>query len=142
MSYQFKTDDGEVVSVSFEEMMEAEDGFLKLPDGRWARRINRPSSKTVIKCEEGQPPKIVSDTLGFPIHQLEEMREHLKGSGLGGINFRPDPRVKEFVQVECDSERAKMAYAKSRGFFDQNNNTVGSAISPEILEKTRKRLLT
>lgn len=146
-TYQFRVDDGqpgagEIVEVDFETMMNAEFGFLTLPDGRSARRINRPSEKKSTKKEKGVGPPIVSDAMGFTDNQLAQMETDRKANGFHGVEFRPDPMEPRFMQVHCSSERVKAAYMKHRGFTDQNSrNGSGAMLSPGLFEAARRRVI-
>ena len=128
--FPFKTDDGDIVWVEFDSMMNMEmGGFLVLPDGRLGRRVRteeelrpKPREKAVeirTNC--------ISDSLGFTKKALPEYQQHLEQSGCKGIEFREDPDVPGFMQVVCDSQKAKLAYAKTRGFTDNNSSNGGSA---------------
>lgn len=137
--YKFRREDnGKVVLVDFETMMGAENGFLRLEDGVMARRVSegscRISSSASEKRKSANPPKVISDALGFTHHQLTEMREHLARAPVPGIEFHPDPHVPQFYQVHCSSEKAKREYMAKRGFNDRNSRNGGGAeISPELL---------
>lgn len=131
MSYQFRIEEGQagagdIVSVEFDVMMNARDGFLTLEDGRTARRVTSPSSKSATAPVVGATPQIVSDALGFTDNQLAEMEQDRRANGFNGIEFRQDPMEPRFFQVVCSSERAKAEYMRHRGFTDQNS-TNGSA---------------
>lgn len=141
--YQFRIDEdqpgaGEVIEVDFETMMEAEDGFLALEDGRTARRINRPSTRKVVAAEKGASPKIVSSAMGFSDFQLAEMEQDRKANGFTGVEFHPDPHEPRHYQVHCSSERVKSEYMKHRGFIDRNSRNGSAAmISEEQLERAK-----
>jgi len=93
--YQFEIEPGqsgagEIVSVDFETMMNAKDGFLVLSDGRSAKRVNRPSSRQRTTKENSQEvsssgPKIVSDAMGFTDNQLSEMENDRIQTSQGSI---------------------------------------------------------
>jgi len=147
--YQFEIEPGqsgagEIVSVDFETMMNAKDGFLVLSDGRSAKRVNRPSSRQRTTKENSQEvsssgPKIVSDAMGFTDNQLSEMENDRVSHGFNGIEFRQDPNEPRFYQVHCSSERAKSEYMKHRGFTDQNSkNGSGVMLDAEQLDAAKK----
>lgn len=154
--YQFEIepgqpDAGEVVSVDFETMMNAKDGFLVLPDGRTAKRVNRPSRKQRTAKEPSQEtdiispkvgPKIVSDAMGFTDNQLSQMEHDRVSHGFNGVEFRQDPNEPRFYQVHCSSERVKAEYMKHRGFTDQNSKNGSAAmIDPGQLESAKRMVL-
>lgn len=139
--YRFKTDDGEIHLVSFDEMMNAKDGIIELPDGTLARRVhdNEPPKQSK-RIEER--PEIVSDALGFPQQQLADMQQHLRTSGCRGIEFQRDPTVPEFIQVKAGSHREFQRYMKSRGFFDKNSrNGSGAMLTKKDFEDARELAL-
>lgn len=134
--YKFKTDDGTIHTVSFEQMMEAKDGFLTLPNGETARRVHdvyQKPSKPVA-----QRPEIVSDALGFPQQQLGDMQKHLEESGCKGIEFTRDKSVPEFIQVKAGSHREFQRYMKSRGFNDMNSRNGSGGLSKKDFEDARE----
>ncbi len=100
-------------------------GFITLPNGDVARRCwgleekegkDGKGAKKVLPRRLGEIT-IYSDALGFPIHQLGEMEEHLRNSGVRGVEFRRDPTEPLFVQAVCDGFRAYERYAKARGML-------------------------
>lgn len=142
--YQYQTDDGEIIDVDFATAVES-GAFLKLEDGRLAKRINRPSVK---KTDRG--PKlavlapIVSDAMGFTDNQLAEMRADAEANPQAhrGIEFVQDPTEPRFYQVHCASEEAKRRYMKHRRFSDRNSrNGGGRILSPEQLENAKALIL-
>lgn len=145
--YEFQIEEGQdgagdTVSVDFETMMLAKDGYLTLPDGRTAKRVNRPSSRSATKAVAGVAPPIVSDAMGFTDNQLAEMEHDRVANGFNGIEFRQDPMEPRFYQVHCSSERAKAEYMRHRGFTDQNSqNGSAAAISPSQIDDARRMVL-
>lgn len=127
----FRDDDGNVEYVEFNKAMNDMDGagFIYLEDGRVARRArDLEEYQPIIKREAVElRTNYVSDSLGFTAKALPEYQEHLRQSGCKGIEFREDPDVKGFIQVVCDSQEAKIAYAKTRGMTDLNSRNGGSA---------------
>lgn len=143
--YRFRIEEGqpgegEIVEVDFEQMMEASNGFLTLADGRKARRIPDPSSKTKTTIPMGSaPPPIVSDAMGFPISSLKEFEADRVANGFRGIEFKPDPDVPQFIQVHCSSQAAKDRYMRHRAMHDRNNDNGSSAmLSPELIEQAKE----
>lgn len=154
--YEFQIEEGQqgagdTVSVDFEAMMNAKDGFLTLPDGRTAKRVNRPSEKKRTGDDSKKSsgleissagPEIVSDALGFTDNQLADMERDRVANGFHGVEFRPDPTEPRFMQVVCSSERVKSAYMRHRGFFDQNSkNGSGNIIDASQLDAARQMVI-
>lgn len=135
---QYKTDDGEIIEVTAEEAFEA-GTFLELPDGRLARRVNRPSmKKKSLSGAVGQAP-IISDAMGFTDNQFAEMEADRQLHGFHDIEFKQDPLEPRFFQVHCGSEKAKRRYMEHRGFTDRNNSNGSAAMSsPEHFDKARE----
>jgi hypothetical protein len=145
--YQFRIEagqrgEGKIVKVGFEQMMEAEAGFLTLPDGRTAKRVYPPSEKKSTKVDPGATPKIVSDAMGFPISAIKEFEADRVANGHTGIEFRPDPDVPEFVQVHCSSQAAKDRYMKHRAMHDRNSQNGSSAIMSDYLLQKSTELVS
>jgi hypothetical protein len=142
--YQFRrTDNGEVVDVDFSTMMTMDAaGYITLTDGVLARRINRPTmSRSVSDGTSVKQMPIVSDSLGFPAHQLAEMEANRQQYGLKGVEFRPDPTMPHFMQAHFGSRKDYLAYMRHRGMFDKNSrNGSGAMLSSSLLERTQRRL--
>lgn len=142
----YRTDDGEVIEVTPEVAFEA-GTFLELPDGSFAIRCKRPSSRLSVKQEKLSQKTILqkpapSDALGFGVGQLEEMRQHAERENVVGVEFLPDPQVPQFYQVHCASEKAKKEYMKSRGFTDRNSTNGGARpFTPEQFEAAKAIIL-
>jgi len=151
-SIPFRDDNGKIEYVSFNKAMNDMDsaGFLYLEDGRLVRRARDMESYEPIKKHEVVELRTnyVSDSLGFTKAALPEYQKHLERSGCKGIEFREDPDVKGFIQVVCDSQEAKLAYAKTRGMSDLNSRNGGSATltaydlrnAVELASRSRKNL--
>lgn len=149
--YEFRVEEGQtgagdIVSVDFATMMGAKDGFLVLKDGRTAKRINRPSSKSRTSKDPSQNfgagLKIVSDAMGFADNQLADMERDRVANGFTGVEFRQDPTEPRFYQVLCSSERVKSEYMRHRGFTDRNSkNGSGSIVDAGQIEQARKRVI-
>lgn len=139
MTYKFKDDHGKIHEVSFEQMMEAKDGFLTLPNGETARRVHDEYKKP--SKAPAQRPEIVSDALGFPQQQLGQMQDHLQESGCKGIEFQRDPSVPEFVQVKAGSHREFAKYMKARGFHDKNSRNGSGGLTKKDFDDARELAL-
>ena len=137
-SYTFRDDDGAYHEVSFEEMMEAKDGFLTRPNGEVWRRVFPATKRAGRKPKEFV--KIVSDALGVGPDQLDEARQHLQETGIKGIEFVADDSDGDFYHVEASSQKAMDRYTKSR---DMVNKTKRSAavLSPRDFENAKELLL-
>jgi hypothetical protein len=140
----FRDDDGNVEFLPFAQAMNEMDsaGFVRLENGRVARRARDLEEYEPIKKhkEVELRTNYVSDTLGFTKKALPEYQEHLRQSGCKGIEFREDPDVPGFMQVVCDSQSAKLAYAKTRGMSDLNSKNGGSATLTEYDLRNAKEL--
>ena len=126
----FRDDDGNVEFIPFSQAMEKMDGagFITLEDGRIVRRARDLETYEEMRRHEAVELRTnyVSDTLGFTKKALPEYQEHLRQSGCKGIEFREDPDVPGFMQVVCDSQASKLAYARTRGMEDLNSKNGGS----------------
>lgn len=140
----FRDDDGNIEHVDFNKAMNEMDsaGFLCLDDGRLCRRARDLETYTPIVKQEVVELRTnyVSDSLGFTKAALPEYQAHLERSGCKGVEFREDPDVKGFIQVVCDSQEAKLAYAKTRGLSDLNSRNGGSATLTEYDFRNAKEL--
>jgi hypothetical protein len=140
MKYPFRDDEGKIHNLSFEQMMQSKDGFYEMEDGTFLRRVHgntvRHSSSTKERTE------IVSDALGFSHLQLNEMREHLKQTGIKGVEFVKDKTESTFMQVKCDSPRVFQKYMESRGFNDHNSkNGSGAMLTERDIENAKELVL-
>ena len=140
VGYQYQTDDGEIHEVDFKTAMDDGD-FCKLPDGRTARRINRPSMKKKTKGNANalQHPA-PSNSMGFTDNQLAQKRAEAEANPNEhrGIEFVQDPTQPRFYQVHCSSEGAKKRYMKFRQMNDYNSlNGAGCMLSPELCERAQ-----
>lgn len=141
--FPFKTDEGDIVHVAFDTMMNMDSGgFIVLPDGRLARRVRGEECRVKKpKSERVQDrANYVSDSLGFTKKALPEYQKHLAQSGCKGIEFREDPDVPGFMQVVCDSQKTKMKYAQTRGMSDRNSSNGGSRTLTEYELEAAKEL--
>jgi hypothetical protein len=143
--YARREDNGVLIEVTFEQVMDQQAGYITLSDGVLAKRCvyleqDGKPLKTATK-QTGPSPEIVSDTLGCGMYQVEELREHARRNGCR-VEFTPDPEVPQFYQARFGSEKAKWEYAKSRGLHDKNGlNGGGAVLSAEQLERAKVRLL-
>ncbi len=141
--YTFRRENGEILWVDFETMMEASGPFLEL-DGETYRRAYDLEIERREKEKEKLIPRAsgLSDAMGFTKKALAERVEHLKRSGVRGIEFKEDPHVPGFYQVQYDTEKARNAYAKTLGLKDQNSrNGSGAMLSEDQLNKARELVL-
>jgi len=139
--YQFvREDNGEVVEVGFEKMMEQDAaGFIKLDDGVSARRVQDLPKKDKKRRKKAVPEIPVSDALGFTSHQLAEFEYDRKRNGFSGVEFTPDPSCPEFYQVRFSSLKERDRYIRHRGMVDRNK-TKGSALSERDFSDARELL--
>lgn len=141
--YPFRKDNGEIVELSFEDMMDARDGVATLPDGTFAKRVHTqvPREKPVNPINNGIKP-IVSDSMGFTQSQLGEMESLRTANGHHGIEFKQDPDCDTFMQVHCSDQKAKDRWMKQLGMADYNSKNGSSAmLTGEQLESAKKRIL-
>jgi hypothetical protein len=147
-TYNFRREDnGEVIEVGFEEMMEQDAaGFIQIstPDGPVeAKRVHR--SKTIVRGEIPRfagEKEIVSDSLGFLRTQLGEFETDRKAHNFTDVEFRPDPDVDGFVQVAFKTKAAWRRYSKHRGMMDISGmGRPCSALSKETMERAKELAL-
>ena len=141
-----RADNDRVIEVGFEAMIGMDSlGFITLPDGVTARRcqhLEAPAlrAKTGAVKELNKP--IVSDSLGFTFHQLDDFELDRQKNGFVGTEFKPDPLVPGFFQVRFTSQAEKDRYAKHRGQFEKNSrNGGGTPPSEQQVEKMRAKIL-
>ena len=139
MTYDFVDDDGNIHKLSFEQMMEATDGFAQLEDGTWVRRVRDATVKTSAVLNHRA--EILSDSMGFIEQQLPAMREHLKQSGVKGVEFVRDKLEPKFFQVKCDGPRSFNQYLKSRAMADYNTKNGSGAMLTEVDFEKAKELV-
>lgn len=126
--YQFiREDNGEIVEVDFEKMMEQDAaGYIVLEDGVAARRVRDFGPQSVKRCDDNanhKPP--VSDNLGVYVHQLGQFEEDRKKHGFTGVEFRPDPLCPVHYQAHFSSFEEHERYMKHRGMFDKGRSKGG-----------------
>lgn len=142
MKYSFRSDSGKTIDLSFDEMLEATDGFHTAEDGTVYRRVHGNHVRVRKAERQRENTEIVSDAMGFGQDQLGEMQAHLEHSQCRGIEFVRDKDVPEFIQVKCSSEKAKREYMKQRGYTDHNSkNGSGAMLSAKDLEDARDLVL-
>lgn len=137
-TYTFRYEDtGEVVEVDFATMMQQDTaGFLQIK-GRVAKRINRPSVKASVKEPSAVDQPMVSDALGFTVHQLEDFETDRMANGFRSVEFKPDPLTPGFLQVHFHNRAERDRYIKHRGMADHNSRNGSRAmLSKSLLAKT------
>ena len=139
MSYDFVDDDGKIHKLSFEQMMEATDGFYQLDDGTWLRRVRDATVSTTTVMNHRA--EIVSDSLGFIEDNLPAMQKHLNQSGIKGVEFVRDKTEPKFYQVKCSGPQALSRYMKSRNMRDYNSKNGSGAMLTELDLANAKELV-
>ena len=119
-----REDTDELIEVPFSVMIEQEAGFITLPDGVSARRclhleIERDGKPERQKMAPACDREIVSDTLGFGQHQLDDFERDRQQHGFTGVEFIPDRDVPEFRRVKCSSQKEFERYLSHRGYVNQ-----------------------
>ena len=139
--YPFRnTATDEVGEFGFEQMMQADVAGFVVVEGIEYRRVRGASYRRSGRVERGSAP-IVSDTLGFPQHQLEDFESDRKSHGFGGVEFKRDPTEPTFFQVHCDSPQTWHRYMRHRGFDDRNSSNGSRAMMPPgFIEAAQARL--
>ena len=134
-TYPFRREDnGEIVEVPFETMIQHRYGWITLEDGVEARRVHREERKPKRREVRTGSREIVSDALGFGQHQFDEMEADRRGNGFDGVEFRRDPSVPEFFQVKCSSRAEFNKYMRHRG-FEQRTGIGGVMLSEDELRR-------
>lgn len=144
MTYQFRREDnGQLIEVNFETMMQKVAGVITLPDGATAREVRTGWRKAAKAIDIHKPEKtIVSDALGFGQHQLDAFEEDRKRNGFTGVEFRRDPQVPEFFQVHISGRKEHARYVRHRGFTDKNGgNGSGAMLSEDQMQRARAAAL-
>lgn len=145
MNYIFRREDnGQLVTVDWETMMQQSGGYITLDNGVQARRCAyleeqepQPESERQIKVQA----EIVSDRLGIPKHKVAEARELAQQYG-HHVEFTPDPHEPTFCQARFPTWHARDEYAKWLGLSDHSSrNGGGSPLSGELLRRSAKRVL-
>jgi len=140
-SYAFEREDnGKIIWVNWTTMIEQDvAGYIKLPDGVMARRRQDLEAKPARKKPREArtvPMPVISDTLGFPVQAFRDREAQRLAWGCTDIEFRRDPKVPEFYQVHCASERARDAYAKRRNLVNRTGSLGGGPmLSQEDLDR-------
>jgi hypothetical protein len=144
MSYIFRCDDGSIVSVGFEKMMESQGGILTLDNGTVARRVygDEPHPCRTDKQIKVQA-EVVSDKLGVPKHAVNYEMARAEELGLR-VEFKPDPHTPEFCNAHFASwrDRDRFAASLANPLVDKTSrNGGGQPLSPELLKRATERLL-
>lgn len=148
MSLLYKREDnGEVIEMPDDTWLSQDCmGYVELEDGTRARRCvaleeqrkNKQKAKPRMRWE-GQT--VVSDSLGFGMHQLAEMEADRQMNGFSGIEFVQDKTEPTFYQVKCSSPQQYQRYIKHRGWVDKNGNLglgAGNILSKHDIEAAEK----
>lgn len=140
--YAFRMDDGTVIQVPFEKMIEQDAAGFITVDGQSARRIREDAPrKEAARAVTGLDRPIVSDALGFPMEQLGDFERDRQANGFTGVEFRPDPHVPQFCQVHVSSQKEWARYVKHRGMHDRNSrNGSGAALTQEQMDAAAARV--
>ncbi len=151
MSYIFRREDnGELVHLDFEEMMQAKDGFLELSiDGKpcLLRRcvhleLDRDGREKRKQAELGLDKPIESDVMGFSVEALGQWEDFRKTHGFRNVEYVQDKDVPTFYKPRFTNWSEWDRYRKEVGKTDNNSkNGSGAAISPAQLEKAKEILL-
>lgn len=138
--FPFRDDDGNIVYVDFDTMMEMDaQGFLMIGKTLCRRARDLEPKTTRRQSLPNATVARVSDSLGFIDEGLDDMRAHLKESGVHGVEFKPDPQCEGFQQVHFSSEKAHQDYVASRGCYDKNSkNGSGAILSSLDLENAKE----
>lgn len=137
--YKFRREDnGKIVWVSFERMMQQQGGYITLDDGVAARRVHDEHRiRRRAKEKRYGTRDIVSDSLGFAQHQFEDFEKDRVAHGFTGVEFVRDPQVPEFYQVKCSSRDAFNRYVKHRGMV-QKSGIGGVILSEDELRRAEQ----
>ena len=132
-----------VIWVDFEVMMDMDaSGFIEVEGVVYRRARDLEEDKALpalSPVERKVELERISDNLGFIDECLPEMKQHLKQSGLKGIEFKSDPDVPGFTQVHASSQAAMTRYMRSRQYHDKNSlNGSGAIIGAYDLEQSRE----
>jgi hypothetical protein len=142
MMYKYRKDDGTIIEVPWEVMIEQKDGFITLEDGSLAQRCLHleEHGRAQSQGREHAPvcPHIVSDSLGFGQHQLADFRTDAERNGFA-VEFKPDPRVPEFYQVHCESRAEMDRYIKHRGMVNASG-IGGVRLTEDELRQAEERV--
>jgi hypothetical protein len=145
MSYVYRREDnGDLVTVGFDEMMSQRDGYITLPDGVLAKRCVYLENHATAAKEKLIPLKaeIVSDNLGCTGHQVANFREDAQRHGFTGVEFTPDPHEPTYYQARISSVHEWRRYLKHRCLREKNSrNGGGQPLSPGMLKRASERLL-
>jgi hypothetical protein len=100
----------------------------------------------LVKCRRvsgdatGQPPALVSDSLGFIEGDLANRRAQVAAHGFTGVEFKPDPVVNGFYQVHFSGPAERIRYEKMRNYANTSSLNGSSAmLSPCHFEQARQK---
>jgi hypothetical protein len=127
----------ELVEVDFDTHMANLGGFITLPDGAEARRVQPGSVKRVVGEPVAKP--IVSDNLGCDVHAVNEFREDAAKHGYSGVEWKPDPTCPTFYQAHFSSRSEWRKYVAHRGLYDRNGLNSGVGITRDELVQAIQR---
>lgn len=141
-TYPFRKDDGSIIQVDWATMMDAENSVITLEDGTTASRARDLEDLHVPKPDVvRERTDSISDALGFTKDVLADHQEHLRKTGIKGIEFKEDPQVPGFIQVHCTTQETKLKYAATRGFYDKNSLNGGGAMIGEAELRSAKEII-
>ena len=129
--YEFtRMDNGAIIKVSFEKMMEMDvTGTITVPVGGnmvTAIRCRGKKTSSIPKStEKTTTPPVISSSLGIPASALAEELALNKFHGIKGVEFVPDPLVPEFLNAHIESPDAMRRYAEHLGLGDKNSRNGG-----------------
>lgn len=136
-----REDNGELVNVTFDQIMSQQAGFITLEDGTLARCVTVTDEWQRATKHKKVRVEIVSDTLGVTANRVDEYRENAKQFGYK-VEFVPEPGCEHFCQAKFPSWHEKDRYMAFRGLCDKNSKTgSGAPLSPLLLERASQRLL-
>lgn len=121
---------------NFETMMQADAAGFIMVDGKEYRRDRPGRERKRASQEAGAGKRIVSDSLGFCASQIDAFEADRKANGFGGVEFKRDADVPDFIQVHFDSQKTWERYVKHRNKVDMNSrNGSGVIIDAEQFKK-------
>jgi hypothetical protein len=143
MTYKFQREDnGAIVEVDFETAMSQQAGFITLPGGVLARRVQTPTAQKTSDAPKKLRAEIVSDTLGVTETAVREYQADAQRNGFSGVEFVRDKHEPTFYQCKVGSVAEWRKYIEHRGLSDKNSrNGGGATLSPQTFERVRQRLL-
>jgi hypothetical protein len=138
-----REDNGEVFEATFLQSLHQDvAGFIVLEDGTRAKRVQEyapPKDLPEVQGNKGGR-EFVSDSLGFPAHQLADFEEDRVRNGFVGVSFTKDPGCQWFYQVRISDPTTKEKYLKHRQFADYNRTGTKDFISQEQLDRAKQQI--